>query len=118
VFGSVANSTLAAWFRRAPAAIRGRLPSVNATGDALGGTASRAHDAVAAYVRQGLDLASHRVFHALAAVAILGIAAVLAAPRRFTTLRFEDDPADKEVGREHPHHPQRSVPASEPRPGQ
>jgi EmrB/QacA subfamily drug resistance transporter len=94
VFGSVANSTLASWFRRAPASIRGQLPSVNAAADALDGTASRAPDAVAAYVRQGLDLAGHRVFHALAAVAVLGVAAVLAAPRRFTTLKFEDDPAD------------------------
>jgi hypothetical protein len=34
------------------------------------------------------------VFHALAAVAILGVAAVLTAPRRYTTLRFEDDPVD------------------------
>jgi EmrB/QacA subfamily drug resistance transporter len=94
VFGSVANSTLAAWFRRAPASLRGRLPSVNAASDALSGAASRSHDAVADYVRQGLDLAGHRVFHALAAVAILGVAAVLTAPRRYTTLRFEDDPAD------------------------
>jgi EmrB/QacA subfamily drug resistance transporter len=92
VFGSVANSTLAAWFRQAPASIRGRLPSVNAAGDALGGSAARAHDAVAAYVRQGLNLAGHRVFHAVAAAAVLGVAAVLAAPPRFTTLRFEDDP--------------------------
>jgi EmrB/QacA subfamily drug resistance transporter len=99
VFGSVANSTLVSWFRRAPASIRGRLPSVNAASDALGGAASPANDAVAAYVRQGLDLAGHRVFHALAAVAVLGVAAVLAAPRRFTTLRFEDDPADLGSGR-------------------
>jgi EmrB/QacA subfamily drug resistance transporter len=96
VFGSVANSTLAAWFRRAPEAIRDRLPSVNAAGDALGDTASRAHDVVAAYVRQGLDLASHRVFAVLTGVAVLGIAAVLVAPRRFTTLRFDGDPAPAE----------------------
>ncbi len=94
VFGSVANSTLATWFRQAPASIRGRLPSVNATGEVLGGTATRANDAVAGYVRQGLDLAGHRVFHALAVVAVVGIAAVLTAPRRFTTLRFDDQPAD------------------------
>ncbi len=94
VFGSIANSTLGAWFQQAPASLRDRLPSVNAASDVLGGTASRAHDTVAGYVRLGLDLASHRVFYVLTAVAVLGIAAVLVAPRRFTTLRFADDPAD------------------------
>jgi hypothetical protein len=74
--------------------MRGRLPSVNSASDAVGGSASRANDAVAAYIRQGLDLASHRVFHALAGIAVLGVAAVLAAPRRYTRLRFDDDPAD------------------------
>jgi EmrB/QacA subfamily drug resistance transporter len=97
VFGSVANSTLASWFRRAPASVRGRLPSVNATGDVLGGAVARAHDAVAGYVRQGLDLAGHRVFRALAVVAVLGIAAILVAPRRYAPLRFEDDPEDPDV---------------------
>jgi MFS family permease len=92
--GSVANSTLAGWFRRAPGELRGRLPSVNSASEALGG-GSRVPDAVADYVRQGLDLASHRVFHALAAVAILGIAAVLVAPRRFRTLRFEEQAPDQ-----------------------
>jgi EmrB/QacA subfamily drug resistance transporter len=86
--GGVANSTLAGWFRQAPGELRGRLPSVNAASDVLGG-ASRASAAVTDYVRQGLDLASHRVFHTLAVVAVLGIAAVLVAPRRFRTLRFD-----------------------------
>jgi MFS family permease len=86
--GGVANSTLAGWFRQAPAGLRGRLPSVNAASDVLGG-GSRAGAVVADYVRQGLDLASHRVFHVLAVVAVLGIAAVLVAPRRFRTLRFD-----------------------------
>jgi EmrB/QacA subfamily drug resistance transporter len=86
--GGVANSTLAGWFHQAPSGLRGRLPSVNAASDALGG-ASRAGEAVAAYVRAGLDLASHRVFHALAVVAVIGVAAVLVAPRRFRTLRFD-----------------------------
>jgi MFS family permease len=92
--GSVANSTLASWFRRAPGELRGGLPSVNSASDALGG-GSRVPDAVADYVRQGLDLASHRVFHALVVIAILGIAAVLVAPRRFRTLRFEDQEPDQ-----------------------
>jgi MFS family permease len=87
--GSVANSTLAGWFRQAPPELRGQLPSVNAAADALGGGPSRASDAAADYIRQGLDLASHRVFHSLAVVAVLGIAAVLVAPRRFRTLRFD-----------------------------
>jgi predicted MFS family arabinose efflux permease len=97
VFGSVANSTLASWFGRAPAPLRGRLPSVNAAGDLLGGAAGRAHDAVAAYVREGLDLASHRVFHALAVVAVLGLGAVLVAPRRYRSLRFDGDPAEPDA---------------------
>jgi MFS family permease len=91
--GGIANSTLAGWFRAAPESLRGRLPSVNAVSQAIGGGAARTQDAVAEYVRDGLDLASHRVFHALAVVAILGIGAVLVAPRRFRTLRF-----DREAG--------------------
>jgi len=91
--GGVANSTLAGWFRAAPDSLRGRLPSVNAVSQAIGGGAGRAQDAVAEYVRGGLDLASHRVFHALAVIAILGVGAVLVAPRRFRTLRF-----DREAG--------------------
>jgi len=87
-------AALAGWFRRAPGELRGRLPSVNSASEALGG-GSRVPDAVADYVRQGLDLASHRVFHALAAVAVLGIAAVLVAPRRFRTLRFEEQAPDQ-----------------------
>jgi EmrB/QacA subfamily drug resistance transporter len=102
VFGSIANSTLAAWFRQAPASVRGRLPSVNAASDTLGSAATRAHDPVAAYVREGLDLASHRVFHALAAVAILGVAAVLAAPRRYTRLHFDGDPEGSDEDPAHP----------------
>ena len=97
--GSVANSTLAAWFRRAPSELRGRLPSVNAASDALGDGPSRAQDAVAAYVRQGLDLGSHRVFHGLAVVALLGVAAVLVAPRRFRTLRFDAAPEPPDQSR-------------------
>jgi EmrB/QacA subfamily drug resistance transporter len=92
--GSVANSTLAGWFRRAPGELRGRLPDVNSASDALGG-GSRVPAAVADYVRQGLDLASHRVFHALAVVAILGVAAVLVAPRRFRAMRFDERAADQ-----------------------
>jgi MFS family permease len=91
--GGIANSTLAGWFGAAPESLRGRLPSVNAVSQAIGGGAARAHDAVTEYVRGGLDLASHRVFHALAVVAVLGIGAVLVAPRRFRTLRF-----DREAG--------------------
>jgi MFS family permease len=91
--GSVANSTLAGWFRRAPVELRGRLPGVNSASDALGG--SRVPAAVAGYVRQGLDLASHRVFHALAVVAVLGVAAVLVAPRRFRTMRFDERASDQ-----------------------
>jgi hypothetical protein len=36
------------------------------------------------------------VFHTLAAVAILGVAAVLAAPRRYTRLHFDGDPPDSD----------------------
>ena len=98
VFGSVANSTLASWFRQAPDALRGKLPSVNAASEALGTSAGRGQDAVAGYVRQGLDLASHRVFHALTAVAILGLAALAVAPRHFRTLDFDDQPEPDPAG--------------------
>ena len=67
--------------------MRGRLPDVNSASDVLGG--SRVPEAVAGYVRQGLDLAGHRVFHAMAVGAVLGVGAVLVAPRRSRTLRFE-----------------------------
>jgi EmrB/QacA subfamily drug resistance transporter len=85
VFGSVANSSLQRWFSHAPPAVAGRLPaSVNAASSVLGG--HRAGGAVGAFVRRGLELASHRVFLALLAVAVLQLLVVLLTPRRFDPL--------------------------------
>jgi EmrB/QacA subfamily drug resistance transporter len=85
IFGSVANSTLHHRLAQAPPAIAAKLPrSVNATASVLGGHAP--HGAAGAYVRQGLELATHRVFLGLVAVAALALVALLATPRRFEQL--------------------------------
>jgi EmrB/QacA subfamily drug resistance transporter len=82
VFGSIANSTLHRWLGHAPPALAGKLPrSVNAASSTFGGHGGQG--AAGAYVRQGLELATHRIFVGLAIVAVLALVAVLATPRRF-----------------------------------
>lgn len=82
IFGSVANSTLHRWLAQSPPAVAAKLPrSVNATSSILGGHGL--HGAAGDYVRQGLDLATHRIFIGLVAVAVLALGAILATPRRF-----------------------------------
>jgi EmrB/QacA subfamily drug resistance transporter len=82
IFGSVANSSLHRWLGDAPPAIAAKLPaSLNVTATVLGGHAP--HGAAGAYVRSGLELATHRVFLGLAAIACLALLALLATPRRF-----------------------------------
>jgi EmrB/QacA subfamily drug resistance transporter len=94
IFGAVANATLATWFSSAPASVAHRLPSVNAATEVLGG--NRLHGPVADYITRGIELATHRVFLALLAFAVVAVLVVLALPRRFTTPRFEEDEAELE----------------------
>jgi len=87
IFGSVANSTLQHWLDAAPPAVAARLPhSVNAASSVLGG--HRPRGAVGAYVRQGLDLATHHVFVGLVAVAVATLLVLALTPRRFDRLEF------------------------------
>jgi MFS family permease len=97
IFGAVANATLASWFSNAPATVAGRLPaSVNAATGVLGDRSRRIQGPVADYIVRGIELATHRVFLALLACAIVAVLVVLALPRRFTTPRFEEDAAELE----------------------
>jgi len=82
VFGAVANSTLHSWLADAPPGVAAKLPgSLNATSTILDGHG--AHGPAGEYVRQGLELATHRVFLGLAAVGVLALLVLLATPRRF-----------------------------------
>ncbi|MEV5751784.1 MDR family MFS transporter [Actinoallomurus sp. NPDC052308] len=85
VFGAIANGTLAHRFAHPPTALAGRLGrNVDATSVV---SAGRGKDpAVAAFVRNSLNHASHNVFLTLAALAILGVVAVALMPRRAETL--------------------------------
>ncbi len=91
VFGSIANQTLADRFRHPPAALAGKLPhSVDTASLAFEG---KSHDpAVVAYTRDALYAASHRIFWALLAVAVLGLLAQFLLPRKVRPLVFPDDP--------------------------
>ena len=92
VYGSVANASLAIWFSRAPASVAGALPqSVNAANTVLGDTGHTLDPIVVAYVRQGLYVATHRVFVVLAVIAVVGIVVLLLTPRQFTRLTFAED---------------------------
>ncbi len=96
IYGSVANSALAGWLAHPPASIAGQLPpSLNDASQVIGGNAPNLSGAAAEYVRQGLYLATHRVFLGLTIVAVAAIVLLLLTPRRFEWLRFEgDEPAD------------------------
>lgn len=82
VFGSVANSTLHRWLTDAPSDVAAALPhSLNATSSILGDRP--VHGVAGDYVRQGLELATHRVFIGTAAVAVVALCVVLLMPRHF-----------------------------------
>ncbi len=88
IFGSIANATLAGWFRHAPPAVAAHLPrSLNATATVLGAR-TRLPPVAIAYVRRGLYLGVHHIYLGLAAAAALGILAVACTPRRWRTLAF------------------------------
>ncbi len=94
IFGSVVNTALAVWFQQAPASIAARLPSsINVTSQAPGGASGLSAE-VAAYVRQGLYVATHQVFWALTVVAIATVLVTLLMPRHFASLRFGDEEAE------------------------
>jgi EmrB/QacA subfamily drug resistance transporter len=91
VYGSIANVVLANWLRDAPASITGELPKdANAASDVLGG-GSNLSAAAEAYIRQGLYLATHRVFWGLAVVAVFCLIVLIVTPRQWEPLRFEGE---------------------------
>jgi EmrB/QacA subfamily drug resistance transporter len=82
VFGAIANATLSDRFANAPADVAGHLPdSVDATSLVLGGKAAE-HTATTNFVQSALFDATHHVFLASVAVAVLGAIALLVMPRR------------------------------------
>jgi hypothetical protein len=64
-------------------------PSVDATSLVLGGQVADRQSATAAFVRDALYDATHHVFVALIAVAVLGIVGLLLMPRRTEQLTFD-----------------------------
>jgi EmrB/QacA subfamily drug resistance transporter len=97
LFGSVVNTALAGWFLQAPPSIAKHLPSsINVTSQALSGSSSLSPE-VAAYIRQGLYVATHQVFWALTIVAVATILVTLLTPRHFATLRFNDEQPETEA---------------------
>lgn len=91
VFGGISNSTLSAWLRDAPRALQGQVPdSLNAASRLIAG-ALHAAPAAERYVRDGLYLASHRVFWGLAVAALIGCIALLGTPRRFEPLALDGE---------------------------
>jgi hypothetical protein len=83
VFGTVANTTLDGWFAHAPGRVARQLPHTVNSASSVIGKRHGLSPVAAAYVRHGLDLATHRVFLGLVACAALGLAVVLLTPRRF-----------------------------------
>jgi MFS family permease len=92
VFGSIANTTLAQRFRHPPASLAGRLPHSVDTATLAFSHSPHRDAAVVAYTRDALYAASHRIFWALVAAAVLGLVTQLLLPRRVHPLVFPDDP--------------------------
>jgi EmrB/QacA subfamily drug resistance transporter len=94
VFGAIANTLLTRRFAHPPADLLGRLPrTADATGLVLGGRLKSAPHVEAAYIRDSLYAATHRVFIALVVVALVGILVVALIPRRATELAAGATPA-------------------------
>src|SRR5579884_872038 len=89
IFGSIANTTLAHRFDHPPAPLRGKLPS-SVDAAALSFSHRPRPPAVVDYTRAALYSATHWIFWALVAAAVLGLAAQLAMPRRAEQLVFAD----------------------------
>jgi EmrB/QacA subfamily drug resistance transporter len=95
VFAAVVNGTLTARLRDAPSALAGQLPrSVDGIAPAVAG--GHAPEAVVRYLRSAIDAAVHHLYVALVLVAVLAVAALFVAPRRFPVLEPEPTPAPAE----------------------
>jgi MFS family permease len=82
IFGAIANSTLAARFAHPPAELAGKLPAdADATSLVLGSHTGPASPE-SAFVRTALFDATHHVFLAMVAIAVLTVGALLLMPRR------------------------------------
>lgn len=94
LFGAIANITLAGRFANPPSDIAAQLPDsgVDTTSLVLGGPTTTGNTAVAGYIRDALQAASHHVFLAMAVMAVLGVGALLLMPRR--TEPIATDPVD------------------------
>ena len=90
LFGAIANTTLANRFEHPPAGLSGPLPhGVDGTANAL-----EHPGPVADFARAALSSASHHVFVAVAATAVLVALAISLMPRRTEPLVFDDAPAE------------------------
>jgi EmrB/QacA subfamily drug resistance transporter len=95
LFGAIVNGTLTARLQAAPQDLRGQLPrSVDGVAPAV--AAGHASDAVVGYLRSAIDAAVHHLYAALVVIAVLGIAGLLVAPRRFPVLEPQPTPAAAE----------------------
>lgn len=91
-FGGIANLALGRWLRAAPPGLADALPrTIDAAGQLLG-SGSAAMGPAAAYLREGLYLATRHVFAALLGVALFGAGVLLFTPRVFRPLTFPDEP--------------------------
>jgi EmrB/QacA subfamily drug resistance transporter len=82
IFGAIANGTLADRFAHPPADVAGQLPAdADATSLVLGGHTDPSSP-VSAFVRTSLYAATHHVFLAMVAIAVLSVVALLLMPRR------------------------------------
>jgi EmrB/QacA subfamily drug resistance transporter len=91
IFGSIANTTLAAKFAHPPPDLVGKLPdSVDTASLAFSGHSNDPR--VVEFTRHALYAASHRIFWALVVAAVIGMLLQLLLPRRVHPLVFADDP--------------------------
>ncbi len=92
IFGSIANTTLAAKFKHPPPDLAGKLPhSVDTASLAFSGKNNDPR--VVEFTRHALYAASHRIFWALVVAAVVGMLLQLLLPRRVHPLVFADDPS-------------------------
>jgi MFS family permease len=90
LFGAIANATLSNRFAHPPATLVGQLPqNLDATSLVFAGHGPAQHSAVADFIRAALYQASHDVFIAQAALALLVTLALMVMPRRTEPLAFD-----------------------------
>ncbi|HLR83677.1 MAG TPA: MFS transporter, partial [Nocardioidaceae bacterium] len=82
-FGAIANSTIGHQLDTAPKSVAGGLP--DSPDGVLNGLSADAGEAVEAYARDALELASHHVFFGVLGIAVLLIVSVALIPRRVQT---------------------------------